>query len=206
MKKEEKFLLYKHENKIVKNCNKVLRKYNFNNKDKQKKLHELFHVLTFLDISGIKYRHMTPNEPGDFIVTIKGKKTMIEVVRCFGKKESNKLMNKSLKEVFNSQKSIVNIRFNNEEMKKSFIKSINKKQDTSYNFDNKILLIVTAEYDNCSVTGSWFLKYLEKDVLDNIDNFDEIWVIDYFSSGKDNGPTVMTDLKLELSEYKKLFS
>lgn len=202
---EDKFVLCKNEILIVGKCNEILEDYNVKNREKQKKLYELFHLLTFFDISGIKYKSIKANEPGDFIVKIKGKETMIEVVTNFGNRRSNKMMIDNIKKVFSFNVYVGDTHFDTEEMKENFERSINKKQNSHYDFNNKVLLIVTAEYDNCPVTGAWYLKHLEKNILNNIDNFDEIWAIDYFSSGKDNGPTITTDLKSELIEYKEQF-
>ncbi len=72
------------------------------------------------------------------------------------------------------------------------------------NVDKSFLLIVTGEYDNCSITGSWVLKFLQKNELIFKKSFDKIWILDYFASGKDGGPIVMNDFYNEFVKYKKI--
>lgn len=82
---------------------------------------------------------------------------------------------------------------------KQFLNEIADKQSSKYEFngiDKKILLIVTGEPSDagCPITGSWFEKSFKSEDLAIKDSFDRICVLNYFSSGKDNGPTIVLNL------------
>ena len=59
---------------------------------------------------------------------------------------------------------------------------VNKNENKEYlnnkEFDKTILLLVTGEYENCSITGNWIEKFLEEKDFD-INQYDKICVIDY---------------------------
>lgn len=205
------FLLYENENKITKNAKKIINNYNSSNREKKKKLFELFHLLVFLEISNFKNNKIFPNEPGDFIIKNTSEKYMVEVTTVFGNKEENIKMNNMLNSIFgfeNGDKNYDEIKFVNSLMKNLFLKKLKDKQEKNYrdglNIDKSFLLIVTGEYDNCSITGSWVLKFLQKNELIFKKTFDKIWILDYFASGKDGGPIVMNDFFSEFIEYKKI--
>lgn len=205
------FLLYENESKITKNAQKIINNYNSSNREKKKKLFELFHLLVFLEISNFKNNKIFPNEPGDFIIKNNNEKYMVEVTTVFGNKEENIKMNNMLNSIFgfeNGDKNYNEIKFVNSSMKNLFLKKLKDKQEKNYrdglNIDKSFLLIVTSEYDNCSITGSWVLKFLQKNELIFKKTFDKIWILDYFASGKDGGPIVMNNFFSEFIEYKKI--
>ena len=88
--------------------------------------------------------------------------------------------------------------------KSFFDKNTNKEYLNNDNYDDKILLIVTGEYENCPATGSWIIKFLEEKNFD-INKYDCLWILDYFSSSKDNGPTIIKNPIEEIKKYKEYF-
>lgn len=172
---------------------------------------ELFHLLIFLELSDFRNNEIVPNELGDFILKNNNESYMIEVTTIFGNKEENIKLNNMLNSIFdfkNNDKNIDGIKFVNSSMKNLFLNKLKDKQEKNYsdglNVDKNFLLIVTGEYDNCAITGSWVLKFLQKNELVFKKTFDRIWILDYFASGKDGGPIVMNDFYREFIEYKKI--
>lgn len=85
--------LYTHENDIGKMIRSIMEENGcrtLNSKENAKKSIELFHLLTYLDISGYleKVTKIIPNEPGDFLITIDGKNVLYEIVTVFGNMEA----------------------------------------------------------------------------------------------------------------------
>lgn len=205
------FLLYESENKVAKNAKKIINSYTRSNREKKKKMFELFHLLVFLELSNFKNNKIVPNEPGDFIIKNNNEKYMVEITTVFGNKDENIKLNNMLNSIFdfeNSNKNDDEIKFINSSMRNLFLKKLKDKQEKNYrdglNIDKSFLLIVTGEYDNCSITGSWVLKFLQENELIFKKTFDKIWILDYFASGKDGGPIVMNDFYSEFIEYKKI--
>ena len=205
------FLLYESEGKMAKNAKNIINSYNNSNREKKKKVFELFHLLVFLEISNFKKNKIVPNEPGDFIIKNNNEKYMVEVTTIFGNKEENIKMNNILNNIFNfgnDDKKDLETKFVNISMRNLFLKKLKDKQEKNYmdglNVDKSFLLIVTGEYDNCSITGSWVLKFLQKNELIFKKSFDKIWILDYFASGKDGGPIVMNDFYNEFVKYKEI--
>ncbi len=205
------FLLYEDEVKIAENAKKIINSYTSSNREKKKKMFELFHLLIFLELSDFRNNEIVPNEPGDFILKNNNESYMVEVTTIFGNKEENIKMNNMLNSIFNfkiNDKNIDEIRFVNSSMKNLFLNKLKDKQEKNYsdglNVDKNFLLIVTGEYDNCATTGSWVLKFLQKNELVLKKTFDKIWILDYFASGKDGGPIVMSDFYSEFIWYKKI--
>src|SRR5690625_2656435 len=87
--------LYTCENKIAIKTEYIMSKHTqeFNNKDFIKKSIELFHLLTYLDVSeGFEnIQEIIPNEPGDFLVTKNEKEILYEVVTVFGDKKAKQI-------------------------------------------------------------------------------------------------------------------
>ncbi len=207
------FLLYENEKNVVKNSNKILKDYAMSPREKKKKIFELFHFLVFLEIIHLKKFKIIPNEPGDFILEKNNKRYLVEVTTVFGNKEEHIKMNNILCFLFDFEHSEGNnnqMMFHNHSMKTMFLKKLKDKQAKNYTTDIKVdksfLLIVTGEYDNCPVTGSWFLKFLQENEIMVKKTFDKIWILDYFSSGKDSGPIAIKDFYSEFIEYKKIIS
>lgn len=205
------FLLYENEVKIAENAKKIISSYTSSNREKKKKMFELFHLLIFLELSDFRNNEIVPNEPGDFILKNNNESYMVEVTTIFGNKEENIKLNNMLNSIFdfkNNDKNIDGIKFVNSSMKNLFLNKLKDKQEKNYsdglNVDKNFLLIVTGEYDNCAITGSWVLKFLQKNELVFKKTFDRIWILDYFASGKDGGPIVMNDFYSKFIEYKKI--
>lgn len=207
------FLLYNNENDMVRKANKIIDNYANSNREKFKKLFELFHLLVFLDAGNLKIDKIIPNEPGDFIIESENKRCIVEITSVFGNKEENIKMKSILNRIFGFTEELEienEIIFDNEVMKELFLKKISEKENKNYtnnqNIEKSFLLIVTGEYDNCPATGSWFLKLLQREELLFKKKFDEVWVLDYFASGKDNGPVVIKDFYNDFLEYKSIFN
>ena len=204
-------LLYSKEKSITKKARNIINDYDNSEREKNKKLFELFHLLVFLDVANLKFDKIIPNEPGDFIIEHKNEKYMIEIVLILGNDNENIKMKNILKKLFafKNEFEISNqIIFNNQKMKKLFLKKLEEKDGKDYgsnqNISKKYLLIVTGEYDNCSVTGGWFLKFLQKEELYLEKNFDKVMILDYFASGKNNDPMAIKDFYNEFHEYKNI--
>lgn len=212
--KNTNYMLYDDEKTIVDNVKKKLVNYGHSNKEKIQKQNELFHLLCFMYLDNNKemYYKVKPNEPGDFILIDNNKKIMIEVVECFGnnstyieiKNKMNKLFNR-----VNLKNNIGIYKFTIDECKEKFNSILllkNKKQYlNNSDFDKKILLIVTGEYDNCPATGNWIIKFLkDEDFLINL--YDEIWILDYFSSSKDLNPTIIKNPVDEIRKYNNILN
>jgi len=207
------FLLYSNENYIAKKANEIINNYKNSNREKLKKKFELFHLLVFLEKANLKNLKIIPNEPGDFIIKNENEKYVIEVTSVFGNKDENIKMKSILNKIFGVSEESKNeneISFDNEVMKKIFLKKITEKEKKDYISSQKatksFLLIVTGEFNNCSITGSWFLKFLRKEELLFKKSFDKVWILDYFASGKDNGPIIIKDFYNEFIEYKNIYS
>lgn len=208
------FELHKDEKIIVDLVRDKLKNYSVNNKEFIKKENELFHLTCYLkekdELELLKY--ISPNEPGDFIIEKNNKKIVIEVAECFGNISTYKSIKKKLNSIFQRVNTINDdeYKFTNEECKKKFnLIFFNKNKDKVYLdselYDKKILLIITGEYYNCPVTGSWFEKFLNIDVFD-CNRFDDIWILNYFSSGKDNGPTIFSNVINNVIDYQNMYN
>lgn len=205
--------LYNREKVIANLAKRKLQNYG-NYKERAKKENELFHLLCFLDINKKidLYDNIEPHEPGDFIININDKKIMIEVVECFGNPDTymdvvNKLNNIFKRKIYrpNQGKYSFTIKESIDQFRAVFInKNENKEYLNNKEFDKTILLLVTGEYENCSITGNWIEKFLEEKDFD-INQYDKICVIDYFASMKDGGPSIMKNVLEEIKEYKNIF-
>lgn len=203
-------ILYNQEKNIAEKCNIIIQEYYKDKNDKQKnqKRYELFHMLTFLSVKGIEYCKIIPNEPGDFLLMdVMGKTHLYEVVTVFGNKHENIWMKSLLEEILGCKshhKEDVNFngRFNGNQLFENLIKSIDDKNGRDYNKDGDYtttnLLIVTSEYDRCSICGSWFLRFCSGDIelLQQAKKFNKIYTIDYHASAIDDGP-VVGDLEVD---------
>ncbi len=207
------FLLYENEFNIVESSKEIINNYTKSNREKKKKLFELFHLLIFLELSDLKCDKIIPNEPGDFIIENNNERYMIEVTTIFGGKEGNIKINNQLNYIFGFENIVGDnneIGPTNSSMKTLFLKKLKEKQEKNYvndlNIDKSFLLIVTGEYNNCPITGSWVLKFLQENEVIIKQTFNKIWILDYFSSGRDGGPTVIKDYYNEFINYKKILS
>ena len=190
-----------------------LKYYGASNKEKIQKENELFHLLCFLYLdNNLKlYNKIIPHEPGDFLIQEKNRNTMIEVVEVFGNDKTyidirNRLNNIFKRKIKRKTEGLYCFSFKESinSFNKVFVdKNTNKEYLDNDKYDKKILLIVTGEYDNCPTTGNWIIKFLEEKNFE-INKYDYLWVLDYFSSPKDNGPIIIKNTIEEIKEYKKL--
>ncbi len=207
----------------------------FSSNDGLQKEMEIFHLLVFLRTAFRipKPKRIFPHEPLDAIIqfgTCFNKDNFwrgsigVEITTCFGaeKGSSSKVqlspgghvvIDKIVKGLIrNSPVAQRNVNLPSiKPFREQFIGTIANKQNKDYEMDSvnkKVLLIVTGEPSDagCSVTGSWFEKTFKLSEL-GIDEtkFDKICVLNYFSSGKDNGPTITLDLSKEQKFYNSLF-
>lgn len=191
-----------------------LKNYGSSNKEKIQKENELFHLLCFLYLDNNLKLHnkIIPHEPGDFLIQEKNRNTMIEVVEVFGNGKTHMNIRNRLNHIF--ERKIMRNKegvycFSLEESINSFNKSFfdkntNKEYLNNDNYDEKVLLIVTGEYENCPATGIWIIKFLEEKNFD-INKYNYLWILDYFSSSKDNGPTIIKNPIEEIKKYKEYF-
>jgi len=208
--------IYTYENDIAIKTESIMSRHvrEFNNKDFIKKSIELFHLLTYLDVSdGFEIiQDIIPNEPGDFLVTTKNKDILYEVVTVFGDKEAKEitdLLKGILKIKGTSQDELFKFpMMNTGKLGNQFKKVLFNKKDKSYFLDYEctVLLLVTSEHDRCG-TVPW---YLVEDLEENINDFinttqSSIKVMNYYSSGKDGNPTT-NDIKSESHLYNRHFN
>lgn len=206
------WLLYKKEKEIVKKAKKIISNFNYSKREEKKKLFELFHLLVFLEITDVIYDSILPHDPGDFILKKGNSNTMIEITTVFGNKNNNIAMTNILSNLFKiptKNTTNNNLIFETNFMKNPFLTQLKEKQNKNYNLklpiNKRILLIVTGEYDNCAITGSWLFKLIEKNEIFIKDNFEQIWILNYFASGKDNGPIIIEDFFKEFTYYKNFY-
>lgn len=203
--------LCNYEKIIVSLVKRKLAGYGNSSKELIKKENELFHLLCFLKENKKinKIEKIFPNEPGDFILKKKNKIIIIEVVECFGNKQTHIEVRNKLNKIFkrNQRKKVKgNYEFTIEESLEEFNNIIfNKNTDKFYlennRYDEKVLLIVTGEYENCSSTGTWLEKILKEENFE-INKYNFIWTIDYFASGRDGGPIIMENTIEEIIKYQ----
>lgn len=200
-----------YEKFIVSLVKRKLSGYGNSNKELIKKENELFHLLCFFKENKKLYKieNIFPNEPGNFILKEKNKIIIIEVVECFGNKQTHIEVRNKLNKIFKrNQLKIVkgNYEFTIKESLEEFNNIfLNKNTDKFYlednRYDEKVLLIVTGEYENCSSTGTWVEKFLKEENFE-INKYDFIWTIDYFASGRDGGPIIMENTIQEIIKYQ----
>lgn len=195
---------------------------------------EIFHLLVFLETArGVPRRaRILPHEPLDAIVNFgtwfntnafwRGR-VGFEVVTCFGAEKDNsgkQISPGGHPDIDNAVRCILENKIRQESYIKlpetkffhaQFINRIADKQNKKYDLkdlDKRVLLIVTGEPSDasCPVTGSWFEKSFKLEDLGINNNFNRICVLNYFSSGKDNGPTAVLDLAEEQKFYDSLLN
>lgn len=206
--------LYDWEDELAKIVKEKLKFYGNSNKERIKKETELFHLLCFfhLDNNFELYNKIIPNEPGDFLLQEKENNVVIEIVEIFGNKETYINIKNRLNWVFKRKISYLKDELYgftlNESINKFNELFCKKNTDKKYlvdgQYNKKILLIVTGEYENCPATGNWIIKFLEEKDFE-INKYECIWVLDYFSSSKDNGPTIIKNTIEEIKKYKNFF-
>ncbi len=211
------YFLYKKEKEIMKKSEYIVINSDFgkklNNKDKTKKIYELFHLLVYFNIKKIEYEKIEPCDPGDFIVTFKNTKVLYELSSAFGYEDNEKI--EFILNNIRDNKKVVHYKslfqYKNNLMADTLLSDLNKKNEIDYDkykrkykFSKKILLIATIEYDNCPLTGPWFVKFL--DILGNYKSFDKICLLDYNSNCKDEpGPNVVDDFILYYEKMRKFY-
>lgn len=172
------------EDEIAKIVKEKLKFYGNSNKESIKKENELFHLLCFLHLYNKfeLYNKIIPNEPGDFLLQEKEKNAVIEIVEIFGNKETYINIKNRINCVFKRKNSHTKDEIYGFTMNESINKFNElfwkKNTDKNYLFDEqynkKILLIVTGEYENCPATGNWIIKFLEEKDFE-INKYDCIW-------------------------------
>jgi len=208
--------LYTCENKIAIKTEYIMSKHTqeFNNKDFIKKSIELFHLLTYLDVSeGFEnIQEIIPNEPGDFLVTKNEKEILYEVVTVFGDKEAKQITD-LVKKILKIKDSSRNDTFNfpvmdTDKLGAQFKKVLLNKKDKSYflDYEYTALLLVTSEHDRCG-TAAWYLvENMEENIKDFISTTQSsIKTMNYYSSGMDGNPET-DDIESEIDLYNKCFN
>src|SRR5699024_2208574 len=205
--------LYTYENDMVIKVHEIMQEHTqeFNNKDYIKKSIELFHLLTYLDINEDfeNVLNIVPNEPGDFLVTVKDKNILFEVVTVFGDKEA-KLITDLIKELLTVEDESYVHSFRYPEMNTSKLNTqlkriLYKKKNKSYffDFDYVILLLVTSEHDRCGVSSWHLVEDIEEDINDFISTTQSsIKTMNYFGSRKNMNP-ITNDIECEIDLYNK---
>ena len=188
--------------------------HEFNSKDFVKKSIELFHLLTYLDVSEKlkSIQEIIPNEPGDFLVTINEKDILYEVVTVFGDKEA--------KEITDLFKEILKIKdtsqddtykfpvMNADKLNAQFKKVLRNKKDKSYFFDYEctVLLLVTSEYDRCGTVPWYLVENMEENVNEFVNTTQStIKMMNYYRAGMEGNP-VTGDIESEIDLYNKCFN
>lgn len=208
--------IYTCENDIAIKTKNIMKRHilEFNNKDFIKKSIELFHLLTYLDVSGDldKTQSIIPNEPGDFLVNISGKEILYELVTVFGDKEAKEITD-HVKDILKINDTSQNDTFtfpvmNTAKLGPQFKKVLLNKKNKSYFLDYEctILLLVTSEHGR-SGTVPW---YLVENMEDNVNDFisttqSSIKMMNYYRSGMDGNP-VTGDIVAEIDLYNKCFN
>jgi len=205
--------IYTYENDIAIKTESIMSRHvhEFNNKDFIKKSIELFHLLTYLDVSdGFEnIQDIIPNEPGDFLVTTNGKAILYEVVTVFGDKEA--------KEITDFIKEILKIKDTSQDdifkypvmstgkLGTQFKKVLFNKKDKSYFLDYEcaLLLLVTSEHDRCGTVPWYLFENMGESVNDFVNKTQSsIKTMNYYRSGMDGNP-VTDDIESEIDLYNK---
>ena len=210
---DKDFLLSANEKELISLCKTKLKDYSKSEHEQHQKENELFYLLSYFSSANklSLINSISPNEPGDFILNLGNKMMIIEVVECFGSSKTYIEMRNRINKIFDrkDRTPIVGQHvFKEKDFVKQFNKLLQEKNNKPYldsKFDIKTLLIVTGEFDNCANTGAWFLKSLKTDTFD-INRYDNIWIVDYFASGMDNGPVFYTDTINDVKIYKELMN
>lgn len=209
------FNLYRNEQKISCKANQIINEYyhSQNEREQEKKKHELFHLLVLLDLNHFNsfgdYKQIIPNEPGDaLIIDENNNKHLIEIFRVFGDVE-NKIINEKMNNIFNSNYDFKEYRkFDLDKMANILLVKLFDKNNKEYLKDNqyktKNILVVTCEHDKCALCGNWIVQNVAKKLEANISikNYDNVYVVDYMASGRDGGPVVF-NLEEMIAEFKK---
>lgn len=200
------FYLYQKEKEIVEKCNTIIKKYycHENAYEQNKKKHELFHMLVFLNVYKIQYKLVKPHEPGDFIVYDKEDKAhLFEVVTVFGELE-NIYINKRMDTLFNNKtETFKDVAFDEEKLIPMFIKNLDRKNNKPYFkehiYESANLLVVSSEYDRVSTGGPWYIDYCSKEIHEILHrkNFHKAFVLDYAADSVSNGP-IVNDLEKDI--------
>lgn len=210
---DKDFLLSSNEKILLKLCKEKLEGYSSSEHEQIQKENELFYLLSYFS-SFNKLNlidNIVPNEPGDFVLELNDKKMIIEVVECYGSSGTYIEMKNRINTIFNRKNQRIAVgeyKFDEKNFVKQFKKMLIEKNSKLYldsDFDIKILLIVTGEFDNCANTGSWFMKYLSSSDFD-VNRYDNIWIVDYFANGMDNGPIFHTNTINDVKEYEELMN
>ncbi|MEI3613116.1 hypothetical protein [Pseudogracilibacillus sp. SO30301A] len=208
--------LYTQEDKIVKMTDEIMKKYkgDFNNKDFIKKSIELFHLLTYLSINKNmeNIKRISPNEPGDFIVFLKDKNILVEVVTVFGDVEAKK-MNDFIKELlgipikdpnYSTELPVMDANKLHIQLKKI----LSNKQDKLYfrEYEKTMLLLVTSEHDRCGRIPWYLVENTEENINEFINKTQSsIKTLNYFSSGMVGNPST-NDIINEIELYNDVFN
>lgn len=200
------FYLYQKEKEIVKKCEEIINQYYYdqNSYEQNKKKHELFHMLIFMDIYGIPYTLVRPHEPGDFIVyDNENKAHLFEVVTIFGELE-NIYINKRMDTLFRNEiETFKDVNFDEDKLIPMFIKNLDRKNNKPYFKEHKYasanLLVVSSEYDRASTGSPWYIDYCSKEIKEILQrkNFDKAFVLDYAAQPIEDGP-IVSDLEKDI--------
>lgn len=210
------YFLYTREKMIAKQTCSIMSQYKekINEKEFIKKSIELFHLLTYMDVSenSQNVQKIRPNEPGDFLVTINNTEVLYELVTVFGDIESKgiiDLIRKILK--IDDTKDVDTFAFQNMDLDKLeiiFRRMVREKKEKQYFVDYKqaVLLLITTEHDRCGTSPWYLIKDFEKDINEFIvETQSSIKIMNYYSDGKAGDPET-GDLQKQLELYNKTFS
>lgn len=208
--------IYTCENDIAIKTESVMSRHihEFNNKDFIKKSIELFHLLTYLDVSGgfENIQEISPNEPGDFLVTINEKDILYEVVTVFGDKEAKEITD-LVKEILKIKETSQDDTFkfpvmNTNKLSAQFKQVLRNKKDKSYFLDYEctVLLLVTSEHDRGGTVPWYLVENMEEHVNDFVNTTQSvIKTMNYYRSSTDGNP-VTDDIESEIDLYNKCFN
>lgn len=213
--KEKKMIFYEDEEKILKTIElhkDVLPEEAPNSSDRFKKRRELFHALVFLYLEGSSVAINMIRMPKDgegADIEIEKHKRAIEITECLDGDDNHEDFKRVLNSMFMGEYSEPNDNSMTAGLKKSLHDVISNKNEKieRYRKDGysvELLIISDEAYDNCSVTGTWVEKFLDKSDIEKLQKiFDEIFILIYHSSGKDGGP-IIRKIPDDIIEYRTI--
>ena len=191
------FSFYENEDKIKKIVNKKIKD---NSGESAKRKRELFHLLAFLELSSdYSKSDYEMREAPDVEIMHNGQKIGVEIAEVFdgaaSYNEFRSRLNSFLSNNNTGRFTQVDPNEASTQMEKVFSRKVSKLRKTySKEYDYNILLIVTAECKENPepIIKHWYERYCGSEKLRKMDGiFDEVYFLNYGTSGKDGGPTLM---------------
>lgn len=177
-----------------------------NKPETKKKRIELYFLLTFLSLKDAprKYKIISKDERPDFVVQdMETRQKMgVEIFRVLDSNEAYHKLNEEVCDILDNKmrSSISVLQENTNESVRLLATKAKEKSEKLHEaswrkFDYNILLIVTTE-SRCNpevITGHWYERSLSFNKLSKISHlYDQIYILNYNSSGKDGGPTLQS--------------